>query len=75
MMDEIKAEQQGAPVSASAGANTAAAAGQAGNRAQVRELMSGNICRCGAYPQIVNAVCAVLRDDMRDAGDAAGAAR
>jgi len=23
---------------------------------QVRELMSGNICRCGAYPQIVTAI-------------------
>ena len=28
-------------------------------RADVRELMSGNLCRCGAYPQIVDAVCAV----------------
>ncbi|MBG6071214.1 MULTISPECIES: (2Fe-2S)-binding protein [unclassified Polaromonas] len=26
---------------------------------QVRELMSGNICRCGAYPQIVQAVSVV----------------
>ncbi|RZJ24297.1 MAG: 2Fe-2S iron-sulfur cluster binding domain-containing protein [Haliea sp.] len=26
---------------------------------QVRELMSGNICRCGAYPQIVQAVSEV----------------
>jgi xanthine dehydrogenase YagT iron-sulfur-binding subunit len=25
----------------------------------VRELMSGNICRCGAYPQILDAVCEV----------------
>lgn len=25
----------------------------------VRELMSGNICRCGAYPQILAAVCEV----------------
>jgi xanthine dehydrogenase YagT iron-sulfur-binding subunit len=75
MMDEIKAEQQGAPVPAGAGTNAAAVANKAGNRAQVRELMSGNICRCGAYPQIVNAVCAVLRDDMRDAGGEAGAAR
>lgn len=24
--------------------------------AQVRELMSGNLCRCGAYPQIVAAI-------------------
>ncbi len=33
--------------------------GQARTPDQVRELMSGNICRCGAYPQIVKAVCEV----------------
>ena len=33
--------------------------GQAQTPDQVRELMSGNICRCGAYPQIVKAVCEV----------------
>ncbi len=27
--------------------------------ADVKELMSGNICRCGAYPNIVAAVQAV----------------
>ena len=26
----------------------------------VRELMSGNVCRCGAYPQIARAVCDVM---------------
>jgi xanthine dehydrogenase YagT iron-sulfur-binding subunit len=31
----------------------------AATRADVRELMSGNLCRCGAYPQIVDAVCDV----------------
>ncbi|MBQ5946704.1 (2Fe-2S)-binding protein [Massilia sp. ST3] len=36
------------------------AEGQAGNRDEVRELMSGNLCRCGAYPQIADAVCEVL---------------
>ena len=36
------------------------AEGQAGTPAQVRELMSGNLCRCGAYPQIVAAVCDVM---------------
>ena len=25
-------------------------------RDDVRELMSGNLCRCGAYPRIVDAV-------------------
>ena len=34
--------------------------GQARDRDQVRELMSGNICRCGAYPQITDAVMEVL---------------
>ena len=34
--------------------------GQAGSVAEVRELMSGNVCRCGAYPQIVAAVSEVL---------------
>ncbi|KQV87129.1 (2Fe-2S)-binding protein [Massilia sp. Root351] len=32
------------------------AEGRARTVADVRELMSGNICRCGAYPQIVEAV-------------------
>lgn len=30
--------------------------------AEIRERMSGNICRCGAYPNIVAAVAAVHRD-------------
>jgi xanthine dehydrogenase YagT iron-sulfur-binding subunit len=33
--------------------------GKAGSEAQVREEMSGNICRCGAYPGIVEAIRAV----------------
>jgi xanthine dehydrogenase YagT iron-sulfur-binding subunit len=33
--------------------------GQAKTVAEVRELMSGNVCRCGAYPGIRKAVCAV----------------
>ena len=36
--------------------------GQACTRDQVRELMSGNICRCGAYPQITDAVMTVLEE-------------
>jgi xanthine dehydrogenase YagT iron-sulfur-binding subunit len=35
--------------------------GKARTEADVRELMSGNLCRCGAYPQIVSAVCQVLQ--------------
>jgi len=30
--------------------------GHAGTDAEIREYMSGNICRCGAYPHIVAAV-------------------
>ena len=32
------------------------AEGRAGSRAEIREMMSGNLCRCGAYPNIVDAV-------------------
>ena len=45
------------------------AEGQARTRDEVRELMSGNLCRCGAYPQIADAVYAVL-----GAGDGKAAA-
>jgi xanthine dehydrogenase YagT iron-sulfur-binding subunit len=34
--------------------------GQAHSAAEVRELMSGNVCRCGAYPGIVAAVTQVM---------------
>jgi xanthine dehydrogenase YagT iron-sulfur-binding subunit len=30
--------------------------GHAGSKESIREYMSGNICRCGAYPNIVNAI-------------------
>jgi xanthine dehydrogenase YagT iron-sulfur-binding subunit len=30
--------------------------GRAGSDEEIRELMSGNICRCGAYPNIVAAI-------------------
>ncbi|MEJ7625250.1 MAG: 2Fe-2S iron-sulfur cluster-binding protein [Ferruginibacter sp.] len=30
--------------------------GHAGSDNEIREYMSGNICRCGAYPNIVNAI-------------------
>lgn len=33
--------------------------GHAGSEAEIREYMSGNICRCGAYPNIVNAIMEV----------------
>jgi xanthine dehydrogenase YagT iron-sulfur-binding subunit len=34
--------------------------GKAGNADDIRELMSGNICRCGAYPNIVAAIEQVM---------------
>ena len=36
--------------------------GRAHSREEVRELMSGNLCRCGAYTNIVDAVCEVLAE-------------
>jgi xanthine dehydrogenase YagT iron-sulfur-binding subunit len=30
--------------------------GHAGSRAEIREYMSGNLCRCGAYEGIVAAI-------------------
>jgi xanthine dehydrogenase YagT iron-sulfur-binding subunit len=41
--------------------------GHAGSEAEIREWMSGNLCRCSAYPQIVDAVRAVadLRGKVR----------
>ncbi len=43
------------------------AEGRAGSDAEIREFMSGNICRCGAYPNIV----AAIRDVAGDLGRAA----
>ncbi len=36
--------------------------GRAKTEEEVRELMSGNLCRCGAYPNILSAVLEVLHD-------------
>jgi len=38
------------------------AEGHAKTDAEVKELMSGNICRCGAYPNIVAAVQAARKE-------------
>ncbi|HMI77539.1 MAG TPA: 2Fe-2S iron-sulfur cluster-binding protein [Ferruginibacter sp.] len=35
--------------------------GHAGSAEEIREYMSGNICRCGAYPNIVDAVMEVKK--------------
>lgn len=37
------------------------AEGHTGSPAEIREWMSGNICRCGAYTNIVDAVAATAR--------------
>jgi xanthine dehydrogenase YagT iron-sulfur-binding subunit len=37
--------------------------GHAGSEHEIREYMSGNICRCGAYPNIVNAI-----QEVKDGG-------
>jgi xanthine dehydrogenase YagT iron-sulfur-binding subunit len=34
--------------------------GRAHSREEIREYMSGNLCRCGAYPNIVDAIVDVL---------------
>ena len=39
--------------------------GHANSEAEIREYMSGNICRCGAYPNIVNAI-----QDVKNGGQA-----
>jgi xanthine dehydrogenase YagT iron-sulfur-binding subunit len=39
--------------------------GHAGNDADIREYMSGNICRCAAYPNIVAAVKQAAPDIMK----------
>jgi xanthine dehydrogenase YagT iron-sulfur-binding subunit len=42
--------------------------GRAGSDEEIREYMSGNLCRCGAYPHIVAAVREVASAGGRDAG-------
>ena len=37
------------------------AEGRTGSEAEVREFMSGNLCRCGAYTKIVAAIRSVAR--------------
>jgi xanthine dehydrogenase YagT iron-sulfur-binding subunit len=44
------------------------AEGRAGSREDIREFMSGNICRCGAYPNIVDAIAEVAAK-MSDASE------
>jgi xanthine dehydrogenase YagT iron-sulfur-binding subunit len=39
------------------------AEGRAKTPEEIRELMSGNLCRCGAYPNIVAAIEQAMRDE------------
>ena len=43
------------------------AEGRAGSDAEILEFMSGNICRCGAYPNIVAAIRAAAGELARAA--------
>jgi len=36
--------------------------GKAKTEAEVREMMSGNLCRCGAYPNILSAIMEVMEN-------------
>ncbi|BDT59393.1 ferredoxin [Massilia varians] len=47
------------------------AEGQARSVDDVRELMSGNLCRCGAYPQITQAVVQVMGIESKPGAAAA----
>ena len=38
---------------------------------EIRERMSGNLCRCGAYVSIVQAVARAAADVRADTGEAA----
>jgi xanthine dehydrogenase YagT iron-sulfur-binding subunit len=39
--------------------------GHANSEAEIQEYMSGNLCRCGAYPNIVNAILDVKTSGQR----------
>jgi xanthine dehydrogenase YagT iron-sulfur-binding subunit len=43
------------------------AEGKARTRDDIRELMSGNLCRCGAYLNIVAAIEHVMQNPQQDA--------
>ncbi len=47
------------------------AEGHAASREEIRELMSGNLCRCGAYTNIVDAIEDVMEAEgvMREAAE------
>ena len=39
--------------------------GRAGSESEIQEYMSGNLCRCGAYPNIVNAILEVKNSNHK----------
>jgi xanthine dehydrogenase YagT iron-sulfur-binding subunit len=39
--------------------------GQAGSPEEIKEFMSDNICRCGAYPNIVAAITEVKNSGQK----------
>jgi|SRR5262245_24182126 len=43
--------------------------GRAGSDADIREFMSGNLCRCGAYVNIVTAISAAAGSRAGDGGE------
>lgn len=43
--------------------------GQAKTTEDIRDLMSGNICRCGAYPNIMSAIKQVMQNRERSLAD------
>ena len=45
------------------------AEGKAKSTDEIRELMSGNICRCGAYPHIVAAIEQAMAAESTQGGD------
>ena len=48
------------------------AEGRASTADEIRELMSGNICRCGAYPNIVAAIEEVMSGKAAEPSGEAG---
>jgi xanthine dehydrogenase YagT iron-sulfur-binding subunit len=44
------------------------AEGRAKSADEIRELMSGNICRCGAYPNIVAAITQAATQTLGETG-------
>ena len=48
------------------------AEGRAHTADEIRELMSGNICRCGAYPNIVAAIAEVMSGNGAERSGEAG---